>query len=690
MKIPRVFRAIGIAATVLSFGRCVSEAQWTATGAGPFLYDDIDNWKNSAINDRITSAPQAGQTISFTTDRSMPKGLFIEQPVSRDGSHHPLSFRARNETNSADQARTVTLGGPIIVDLGKTNDTSVVFGDNTPVNFDFGGKIAVFDTISGNTHIELRGPILNAPGLLKRGEGRLNILDDRSEVTGEIHVERGWVSLAGKAVFPDISRVSLVGRSVLALHNEGVTLPDRLPDTASISCSGAAEIRLTGERGKFCEETLGTILLKENCLELWVSSKEGGNATLTLDKLVRNPGTILIVGYETPQATSRVRVANDKNLLAALAGGEGGAGSTTISIIPWVRAHGGGNMDAAAGFLTYTNGDGFRELDKDQEFVRDLNAASNQADNVRIASEETVLTNSKTINSLYLDFPSDSGNISMLDLGGNRLTITSGAISLASEGQISNGTLTTGGDRPLIISGPVNMNARLEGNGGLIYFGGRYPELRLGASENTLTGDYLVAHGALRLGDAENIPDTVTVRLQKGTELVVEGSESISGLAGTGHVRFATRGRSMLMLGRSEGSANHLVVGQEGEIHPGDVLKGESAIGDLYIWHRDDAKDHGSLEFADGTLFVDLSEEGHDGLILDSENKSAHVAGGTLSVKLLNNYKPRLGSRWNIIRGTAPATGQGFEAIEDASRKGYKYSARPVNNDWVLELIATP
>ena len=227
----------------------------------------------------------------------------------------------------------------------------------------------------------------------------------------------------------------------------------------------------------------------------------------------------------------------------------GGEGSTTASIVRWVRGHGGGNLYSAAGFLTYSHDEGFRELAKEQEYVRDPNLASNHADNVRIAAEGTTVSESKTINSLYLDPPANSGE-GGLDLAGKTLTVSSGAISLASEGQISNGTLTTGSDLPLIISGPAFMNARLTGTGGLIYLGGRYAELRLGSMENTLTGDYVVVYGAIRLGDAENIPDSVTVRLHKDAELIVAGSESISGLAGTGRVRLATHGRSLLMLGR--------------------------------------------------------------------------------------------------------------------------------------------
>jgi hypothetical protein len=397
----------------------------------------------------------------------------------------------------------------------------------------------------------------------------------------------------------------------------------------------------------------------------------------------------LIVGYESPEAASRIKVLNDKIFLDALVGGDGPEGSTTASIVPWVRGHGGGNIYASAGFLTYSHDDGFRELAKGQEYVQDLNGAFNPADNIRIATAEMTLSESKTVNSLFLDLPPTSSKGNGLDLGSNTLTVTSGGVSVASEGQISNGTLTTGSNRPLIISGPVFMNARLAGTGGLIYFGGRYPELKLGSAENTLTGDYVVAYGAIRLGDSENIPDSVTVRLQKDTELVVDGSESISALAGSGRVRFATQGRSVLVLGRSEGSANQLVVGQQGEIHPGDVAREVAATGNLVIGHPADSKDGGSLQFEDGTLFIDLAEASHDALNFASENMFANVTGGTLSVNLLGNYRPKLGAKWDIIRGSAPATGQGFETIEDATGRGYRYTAKPIGNNWVLEVIAT-
>ena len=693
----------GVAATLFfSFLIENSHAQWTATGAGPFRYEDVANWERGTINDQITNNPGVDQTINFTSDRAMPNGLLIKQPLASSERHYSLMFRTQDADDSNGGSRTLTLGAPIVVDFENTNDATAFFGDNVPLNLNFNNAPAVFEILSGNTHAEIKGSILNARGLIvKGGRGRVLLSGMELNVTGQVSVEEAWLGLTGGAALSGIEALFLSGRlrgphftdvrdrwsaAHFTLQYDGQGVIDRFPDSAPISCTGAAEIRLTTGTNSFSEEVLGKVSLNEGCLELWASANEGGSSVLTLAELVRKPDTILIVGYETPEATSRVKLVNDRLVLDALVGGGGAEGSTTASIIPWVRGHGGGHFHFAAGFLTYASGEGFRELAKEREYVQDPNA-SKPNDNVRIATGETTLSESKTINSLFFDPPADLGTKNGLDLGGNTITVTSGAISAASEAYVSNGTLTTGSDRPLIINGPIFMNANLAGTGGLIYFGGRYPDLRLGSNENTLTGDYVVVNGAIRSGDVENIPDSVTVRLREDADLIVDGSESISGLAGTGCVRFATAGRSALMLGRGEESANRLVVAQGGEIHPGDVSKGKGGVGTLVIWHPDDPKDYGSLEFEDGTLFIDLAEGSHDALIFDSENKCANVVGGTLSVNLPKGYQPKLGTKWEIIKGTVPATGEGFETIKDATGGGYKYSAKPDGNNWVLELI---
>ncbi len=460
-----------------------SQAQWIATGPGPFRYDDVANWERRVINDQIASNPGTDQTIDFTSDRTMPKGLVIKQPLATDQRHYSLKFRAQDAKDSTAESRTLTFRGPIVVDLGATNDVTAFFGDVGHLNLDFHNAPAVFEMLSGNSHAEIKGSILNARGLtVKGGRGRVLLSGIDLNVTGDVSVEGAWLGLTGKAALPEIKALHLTGYSNFTLHNDRENVVDRLPDSAPIICGGTAEIRFGTSGNLQSEEVVGKVLLTEGCLELWTSAHEGGSSVLTLAELVREPDTILIVGYETPEATSRVKLVNDRLALDALVGGGGTVGSPTASIIPWARGHGGGNLYAAAGFLTYSRGDGFRELAKESEYVQDVNASAQPTDNVRLATGESTLSESKTVNSLFIDSPAEVNTKSALDLGGNTITVTSGAISAASESYVSNGSITTGNNRPLIINGPIYMNASLEGTGGLIYFGGRFPDLRLGST----------------------------------------------------------------------------------------------------------------------------------------------------------------------------------------------------------------
>ena len=386
------------------------QGQWTASGPGPFQYDDLANWEGGVINDQLASSPETEQVIHFTTDRTMPNGFVIRQPTASDGRHYSVTFKARNAKDLAGEPRKLALGGQVVLDFGKTNDVTAFFGDSVPVDFDFEGAMAVFALPTGNSHAEIRGSLVNAGGLIKKGEGRLTLSGREIGVSGEVKIEGGWLSLSGRATLLGVTSVNLcpdvpAKSSSLAFANEDQIVPDRVPDGAAIRCEGASLICLTGDGGQSSGETLGTVSVKEKCLELWASAGKGGTADLTLNELLRRPGTILIVGYESPEASSRVKLIKDKMVQDELVGGEGGEGTTTASIIPWVRGHGGGNLYSAAGFLTYSQDGGFRELDKMSEYVQDLNASSTPADNVRIASEATGLSESKTINSLYLDFP---------------------------------------------------------------------------------------------------------------------------------------------------------------------------------------------------------------------------------------------------------------------------------------------
>jgi hypothetical protein len=94
-------------------------AQWKASGPGPFQYDDVANWEGEVINDQLMGSPEAEQTINFTTDRSMPEGLLIRPQASSDDRHYSVIFKARNAKNSAPEARRLAIAGRSLWTLGK-------------------------------------------------------------------------------------------------------------------------------------------------------------------------------------------------------------------------------------------------------------------------------------------------------------------------------------------------------------------------------------------------------------------------------------------------------------------------------------------------------------------------------------------------------------------------------------------
>jgi hypothetical protein len=135
-----------------------------------------------------------------------------------------------------------------------------------------------------------------------------------------------------------------------------------------------------------------------------------------------------------------------------------------------------------AGLVTYAHAQGFCILQPQTEYAQDI-ASAKAADNVRCAAPMTRLARATTINALFSDAEVERARI---DLGGNVLTVTSGALSIAKRVVIGNGTLTSGGKRPLIFAGhEAHPGARLAGSGGLVLFS--EIGLNLGNAGNALT-----------------------------------------------------------------------------------------------------------------------------------------------------------------------------------------------------------
>ena len=664
---------------------CLLMAGALSARAEPIIFENQSSWSGGVIDGRIGGDPTVPQTILITNDHTLSKGLSVLQPEAKQ-SYQSLRFKGATAEGGA-ETRTLILQGPLSVDFGRKGEVPAQFDQE--IAFDFVGGPAVFETVTQDSHLELNGPIRNAKGLIKRGKGaRVYLTDgDLDGITGLVQVHGGRLVLRDQAALPGITGVTLIGlwEQPAFLAMEGGALSDRLPDKASVGVSGGAAILLRGG-DKTISESLGRVSVRDNALQLEVhGSDAGAPVTLTLSELVRDPASVLIVGGEKFGQAGFVKIDQEHAILAALKGGRGGPGSTTVSIVPWARAFGGGHLNDACGFVTYAEDTGFREL-QPEEYVKGLQAAVRQAENVRITATEPPMARSKTINALFCSLPRGLRN-RVVDLSDKTLTISSGALSADSQTAILGGALTTGNDQPLSFVGNFSLNTRLVGKGGAVFYAGEIT--RLTNPGNSLTGDWTFVGGRVLVTDDEIIPDSATLRVHPGAELWLEGSESVAAIAGNGVVKPAVGGRSAVMLGFCVAQANQVVLGPGGSILPGDQTR-TPAVGTLRLWSAESDERIGFLKIEDGTVAIDLAADGNDAVVLQSENKAALVSGGTLRVSRLRGFAPKLGTSWEIITGTAPAAGRGFASIVDAGGQDYAYTVAPVGNGWVLTVTAAP
>ena len=96
---------------------------WIQTGAGPYDYNDTENWANGVINGVFSSnlTLTAAQTITYSDDTTLSGDLVIKY-----NGKFPLTFESsKKDANDAVVPITLTLGGDIVMDTG-VNDSAVV------------------------------------------------------------------------------------------------------------------------------------------------------------------------------------------------------------------------------------------------------------------------------------------------------------------------------------------------------------------------------------------------------------------------------------------------------------------------------------------------------------------------------------------------------------------------------------
>lgn len=239
---------------------------------------------------------------------------------------------------------------------------------------------------------------------------------------------------------------------------DAMNITDRIGDTIPITLRGGS-FQLNTSASYYTTETVGDVTLAGG--QNVISMGEGGTRVnqwdLTLASLTNNPGsrsTIRFYGIDSdPNDNARLFITAAPTLTHNLIGG-------------WAVFE--------REFASYTTGQGVGALNTQGYAGYSPNPINESiaADNIRIAlpaaGSTTLLTASRTINSLNLQGAGSSTANSILDLGGNTLTLVSGgliasgatdniAISIIN-GNLTAGAFDMGGDLYLHTFGYVNGN----------------------------------------------------------------------------------------------------------------------------------------------------------------------------------------------------------------------------------------
>ncbi|MEQ1859573.1 MAG: autotransporter-associated beta strand repeat-containing protein [Chthoniobacteraceae bacterium] len=241
-------------------------------------------------------------------------------------------------------------------------------------------------------------------------------------------------------------------------------------------------------------------------------------------------GAAVAAGLATARGNVLLTQINGAAPDAALVGGNGAAGTTTISLLPWAlgdTSNAARNYAAGSGFVT-VGANGVRLLDAATEYnVGNDFTAMSAAENVRVTGVITSHTAPATVNSLY--FASAGQTLSG---GANALTITSGALaSNVATATISNPVLFGVGGAGEAVVSVVDV---LAGTTNSLTLAGGFTAASFTKSGH---GDLIIStvdpmmNGAITINGGEIVVDAVS-RLGSPTSITVNGQSQVAQRAG--------------------------------------------------------------------------------------------------------------------------------------------------------------
>ena len=422
---------------------------WQSPLTGTYTWSDTENWVDGEINgifsNGLVGSGKTYPTILFSADETLADGLTL----AYTNNEQNLTFRGDGTD------RTLTLGGPVSMNLHKATKGSVKIGSTTagqglslhftctPVfDIGYGPWMEIFQPISGGdaivTGVDSTASILTLHG-------------DAATFPGAVSVTRN------KGLYFNSNDKNAVG----AIRATSVRL-DRA-DLVVQGNSGAASV----------DRISGALTLAEGGMSQFIHyyNANNKNHTLRVGSLVMEPGAILDI--HSPSLVLGETEFESGNNFIVDAGvttfGNGATGTVFAAVVPFARASNnnstGDNMFGR--LVSYDATRGFRILDRDTEQdhyeAGYVGPVTNQGANVFVSlagGQVVEFTGTNTVNSLQYSSSSKSATLRAND---GTLTVSSGAIEMTGDDNIVlNANLIFGGV-PAYITYRGNKTGSLKG-----------------------------------------------------------------------------------------------------------------------------------------------------------------------------------------------------------------------------------
>ncbi len=552
-------------------------------------------------------------------------------------------------------------------------------------------------------------PVLGGARNLDMAVGGTTILTAGNTYTGTTLVQGGTLAIQGvSGAVTSSSGLFAVGGTLELSVGAGSAIggvngnnSDRIGNSAPIRLGHAGQLTYANGASALgsVSENAGPLTIHSGYSTLLTTVNGSGsanNATLTCDSATRsNRATVLVSGTTLggPDTAAYSRIRFD-TAPTGLIGGGTAAGTTSISILPWMV--GGSTLvtyDAAVTSL--------RPLDLTSEFVNNSGSSfpvAGATANVRLLSASATtynLTADTTINSLVL--ANGSGNSSV---GGSyKLTLTSGVIAAfggANAAQtVGCTTVDFAGNEAFVYHNPganrtLTLSATLTNNGGkgITFTGmnGNSQSITL-SSANSLTGPITVNSGPVRANhvDAFNPGSDLVVcggcGFQSGANLSGGKALTVASVSGAGTLSILSNSNALNIGGDQTAGTAGAITLSAGFIAPGSPHPDTSrmAVGRLTLSNPTAGDNSLIATLRGGTLKLDIAGlRDHDSLLVGASRNvtlrlsdvANSIAGTTLAVTL--GYAPSVGDLFKIVDLSA---GTGYTA----SRTGTFSNGATVN-----------